>query len=89
MVTHTNFCAATYASLSRFPSYHPHTQPTNPRATYLLWVTERQGQCDALVETTGAIYDGSVWYIAYLARRARGKNVRDGTPYGRNRMSAQ
>ena len=42
-----------------------------------------------ITETTGAITPRSLKYVAYLARRARGKKSRDGTKYGRSRTSAR
>ena len=41
-----------------------------------------------IVEATGAISSRSLRYVSFLAQRARGKHARDGTVYGRNRMSA-
>ena len=41
-----------------------------------------------IVETTGAISSRSLRFVSSLTRRARGKNARDDTRYGRNRMSA-
>ena len=41
-----------------------------------------------IVESTGAILPRPLAFIAYLARRARGKTARDGTRYGRVRNSA-
>ena len=42
-----------------------------------------------IVETTGAIEAHSLKFIAHLSKRARGKRARDGTRYGRVRMSTR
>ena len=44
---------------------------------------------NSIIESTGAINARSLKSIGHLAKRARGKNARDGTLYGRSRTSAR
>ena len=49
-----------------------------------------EGRFDYLVvESTGAISPRTLKSIGHLAKRARGKRTRDGTKYGRSRMSSR
>ena len=42
-----------------------------------------------LCESTGAVSPRTLSYVYYCSRRARGKHARDGTKYGRSRMSTR
>ena len=64
------------------------------------WVEKKKGKYEHalsqgarvspfIVETTGAISPLSLPVVSRLSRRARGKNARDGTKYGRSRRSTK
>ena len=62
------------------------------------WVKKHVGKYDVplrlgcnvtafIVETSGAIEERALKYVSYLTRRTRGAHARDGTAYGRSRVS--